>query len=149
MEVILLKDIKDLGKAGERKVLADGYARNYLIPRGLAVEATKEKLKETEEKNLKAQRIKEKEIKAAENLKQQLDGKTIKISLRTGGGDKLFGAVTTKEIADILDKQLKIKIDRKKIEINEPIKHLGEYKIKIKLYSAIQAEVNLVVSSSE
>ena len=95
MEVILLKDIKDLGKAGERKVLADGYARNYLIPRGLAVEATKERLKETEEKNLKAQKIKEKEIKAAENLKQQLDGKTKQIRHSTGGRDKHLGEVPT------------------------------------------------------
>lgn len=147
MEVILLQDIKDLGKAGERKVLADGYARNYLLPRGLAVEATKERLKETEEKNLKAQKTKEKETRAAEELRQQLEGKTIKISLKTGGSDKLFGAVTSKEIANLIEEQLKIKIDRKKIEISEPIKHLGDYKIRIRLYPAIQAEINLIVKA--
>lgn len=146
MKVILLKDIKDLGKTGEIRELADGYARNYLIPRGMAAEATKEKLKETEEKNNKVQKNKQKEILVAEDLKQKLDGKTIKVSLKTGGGDKLFGAVTTKEIADLIDKQLKIKIDKKKIEFAEPIKHLGEYEIKIKLYPAVQAEVKLVVS---
>lgn len=146
MKVILLKDIKELGKTGEIKELADGYARNYLIPRGMAAEATKEKIKETEEKNLKVQKNKQKEILVAEDLKQKLQGKTIKISLKTGGGDKLFGAVTTKEIAELLDKQLKIKIDKKKIEFAEPIKHLGEYEIKIKLYPAVQAEVKLVVS---
>ncbi len=146
MKVILLKDIKELGKTGEIKELADGYARNYLIPRGMAAEATKEKIKETEEKNLKVQKNKQKEILVAEDLKQKLQGKTIKISLKTGGGDKLFGAVTTKEVAELLDKQLKIKIDKKKIEFTEPIKHLGEYEIKIKLYPAVQAEVKLVVS---
>lgn len=146
MKVILLKDIKELGKTGEIKELADGYARNYLIPRGMAAEATKEKIKETEEKNLKVQKNIQKEILVAEDLKQKLQGKTIKISLKTGGGDKLFGAVTTKEIAELLDKQLKIKIDKKKIEFTEPIKHLGEYEIKIKLYPAVQAEVKLVVS---
>lgn len=146
MKVILLKDIKELGKTGEIKELADGYARNYLIPRGMAAEATKEKIKETEEKNLKVQKNIQKEILVAEDLKQKLQGKTIKISLKTGGGDKLFGAVTTKEIAELLDKQLKIKIDKKKIEFAEPIKHLGEYEIKIKLYPAVQAEVKLVVS---
>lgn len=146
MKVILLKDIKELGKTGEIKELADGYARNYLIPRGMAAEATKEKIKETEEKNLKVQKNIQKEILVAEDLKQKLQGKTIKISLKTGGGDKLFGAVTTKEVAELLDKQLKIKIDKKKIEFAEPIKHLGEYEIKIKLYPAVQAEVKLVVS---
>ena len=146
MKVILLKDIKELGKTGEIKELADGYARNYLIPRGMAAEATKEKIKETEEKNLKVQKNIQKEILVAEDLKQKLQGKTIKISLKTGGGDKLFGAVTNKEIAELLDKQLKIKIDKKKIEFAEPIKHLGEYEIKIKLYPAVQAEVKLVVS---
>lgn len=147
MKVILLRDIKDLGKAGEIKELADGYARNYLIPRGMAVEATKEKLKETEEKNLKAQKTKQKEIAQAEDLREKLDGKTVNISVKTGGGEKLFGAVTTKEIAELLEKQLKIKIEKKKIEISEPIKHLGEYEIKIKLYPAVQAEVKLVVSA--
>jgi len=147
MEVILLQDVKDLGKAGDKKVLADGYARNYLLPKGLAVEATKERLKETEEKKQKAQRTREKETKAAEELRQQLDGKTIRISLKTGGSDKLFGAVTSKEIAALLQEQLKVKIDRKKIEVSEPIKHLGDYKIKIKLYLAIQAEVDLIVKA--
>ncbi|HNX28181.1 MAG TPA: 50S ribosomal protein L9 [Syntrophomonadaceae bacterium] len=147
MKVILSKDIKDLGKMGEIKELADGYARNYLIPRGMAAEATKEKLKEIEEKNLKAQKTKQKEVTLAEDIKAKLDGKAIKINLKTGGGDKLFGAVTTKEIAELIEKQLKIKIDKKKIEIAEPVKHLGDYVIKIKLYPAIQAEVKLIVST--
>lgn len=147
MKVILLKDIKDLGKTGEIKELADGYARNYLIPRGMAAEATKDKLKEIEEKNLKAQKTKQKEVTSAEDLKGKLDGKSIQINLKTGGGDKLFGAVTSKEVAELIEKQLKIKIDRKKIEIAEPIKHLGEYVIRVKLYPSIQAEIKLIVSA--
>ncbi|NLF44538.1 MAG: 50S ribosomal protein L9 [Syntrophomonadaceae bacterium] len=147
MKVILLKDIKDLGKTGEIKELADGYARNYLIPRGLAVEATPDKLKEIEEKNLKAQKNKQKEMASAEALKDKLNGKSVQISLKTGGGDKLFGAVTTKEIAELIEKQLKIKVDRKKIELEEPIKHLGDYNIKIKLYQSVQAEIKLTVAA--
>ncbi len=147
MKVILLKDIKDLGKTGEIKELADGYARNYLIPRGMADEATKDKLKEIEEKNLKAQKTKQKEVTSAEDLKGKLDGKSIQINLKTGGGDKLFGAVTSKEVAELIEKQLKIKIDRKKIEIAEPIKHLGDYVIRVKLYPSIQAEIKLTVSA--
>jgi large subunit ribosomal protein L9 len=147
VKVILLKDIKDLGKTGEIKELADGYARNYLIPRGMAAEATKDKLKEIEEKNIKAQKTKQKEVTSAEDLKGKLDGKSIQINLKTGGGDKLFGAVTSKEVAELIEKHLKIKIDRKKIEITEPIKHLGDYVIKIKLYPSIQAEIKLTVSA--
>ncbi len=147
MKVILLKDIKDLGKTGEIKELADGYARNYLIPRGLAVEATPDKLKEIEEKNLKTQKNKQKEMASAEALKDKLNGKSVQISLKTGGGDKLFGAVTTKEIAELIEKQLKIKVDRKKIELDEPIKHLGDYNIKIKLYQSVQAEIKLTVAA--
>ena len=147
MKVILLKDIKDLGKTGEIKELADGYARNYLIPRGLAVEATPDKLKEIEEKNLKTQKNKQKEMASAEALKDKLNGKSVQISLKTGGGVKLFGAVTTKEIAELIEKQLKIKVDRKKIELDEPIKHLGDYNIKIKLYQSVQAEIKLTVAA--
>lgn len=147
MKVILLKDIKDLGKTVEIKELADGYARNYLIPRGLAVEATPDKLKEIEEKNLKTQKNKQKEMASAEALKDKLNGKSVQISLKTGGGDKLFGAVTTKEIAELIEKQLKIKVDRKKIELDEPIKHLGDYNIKIKLYQSVQAEIKLTVAA--
>ena len=147
MIVILLKDNKDLGITGEIKELADGYARNYLIPRGLAVEATPDKLKEIEEKNLKAQKNKQKEMASAEALKDKLNGKSVQISLKTGGGDKLFGAVTTKEIAELIEKQLKIKVDRKKIELEEPIKHLGDYNIKIKLYQSVQAEIKLTVAA--
>ena len=146
MKVILLKDIKELGKTGEIKELADGYARNYLIPRGLAVEATQDKLKEIEEKNLKVQKNKQKEMNSAEALKGKLDGKSIKINLKTGGGDKLFGAVTSKEIAELIEKQLNIKVDRRKIELAEPIKHLGDYIIKIKLYQSILAEIKLTVA---
>lgn len=147
MKVILLKDIKDLGKTGEIKELADGYARNYLIPRGLAVEATPDKLKEIEEKKLKKQKNKQKEQSSAEALKDKLNGKSVQISLKTGGGDKLFGAVTTKEIAELIEKQLNIKVDRKKIELEEPIKHLGDYNIKIKLYQSVQAEIKLTVAA--
>ena len=100
-----------------------------------------------EEKNIKAQKTKQKEVTSAEDLKGKLDGKSIQINLKTGGGDKLFGAVTSKEVAELIEKHLKIKIDRKKIEITEPIKHLGDYVIKIKLYPSIQAEIKLTVSA--
>lgn len=145
MKVILNQDVKNLGKAGDIKEVSDGYARNFLIPKGLADEATVRKLKETEEKNIKNEKKKNKEKAEAEELKQRLDGKSFTIPAKTGGSDKLFGAVTAREVSDILQKELGVALDKKKIEMPEPIKHLGQYKIKIKIYPSIQAEVKVIV----
>lgn len=145
MKVILTQNVKNLGKEGDIKEVADGYARNYLIPQGLAQEATTSRLKETQEKSAREQKQKDKEKSRAEQLKEKLDGKTVKIKAKTGGGDKLFGAVTAREIADVLNQELQVEIDRKKIDLSEPIKHLGQYSIKLKIYPSIQAEITIVV----
>ncbi|ABI69823.1 50S ribosomal protein L9 [Syntrophomonas wolfei] len=147
MKVILIQEVKNLGKAGEIKEVSDGYARNFLIPRGLAEEATKGKVKESEEKKLKMQRKKEKELSEAEKLKEKLQGKTISIKARAGGADRLFGAVTSREISEILQQELGIVIDKKKIELPQPIKQLGEYKVKVKVYPSIQAEIKVIVAA--
>ncbi len=146
MKVILLQDVKNIGKEGEVKEVSDGYARNFLIPKGLVLEATKANLKENQEKNERILNRKQKEKGEAEGLKAKIDGKQIEIKAKTGAGDKLFGAVTAKEIAENLEKQLKVKIDRKKIELKEPIKHLGEYTTSIKIYPSVQAQVKVVVT---
>jgi len=147
MKVILTKEIKNLGKAGEIKEVADGYARNYLLPRGLAVEATTNNIKVGEEKKQKVQKAKDRELAEAETLRDKLDGKTIKVPARAGGGDKLFGAVTSREIAEVIHQEYKLDIDKKKIDLKEPIKHLGEYRVKLKIYPAVQAEITVVVTA--
>ncbi len=147
MKVILIKDVKKLGTTGEIKEVSAGYARNYLIPQGLALEATHTRLKETEEKDLKQQKQKEKEEAAAGVLQEQLDGKSIRLLARTGGSDKLFGAITVKEIAEALQKEHGIKIDKKKIELKDPIKHLGTYEAKVKIYPSIQANIQIIVAA--
>ena len=149
MKVILIKDVKKLGTIGEIKEVSDGYARNYLIPQGLALEATATRLKETQEKDLKKQKQKGKEEAAARILQEKLEGKTVKLMARTGGSDKLFGAITAKEIAEALQKEYGAKIDRKKIELKEPIKHLGTSEAKVKLYPAIQAQIQIIVVEAE
>ncbi len=146
MKVILLQDVKNIGKEGEVKEVSDGYARNFLIPKGLVLEATKANLKENQEKNERLQNRKEKEKGDAIALQAKVDNKQIEVKAKTGAGDKLFGAITAKEIAEGLEKQHKIKIDRKKIELKEPIKHLGEYTITIKIYPSVQAQIKVVVS---
>ncbi len=146
MKVILNQDVKKLGSKGQVLEVSDGYGRNYLIPQGLAEEATKTRLKEIEEKSVKAEKKKNTEKDNAEALKSKLHGQKIQIKAKTGSGDKLFGAVTAKEIAEILQQQYGIAIDKKKIETSEPIKHLGNYTIKVKIYPSVQAELKLVVA---
>jgi large subunit ribosomal protein L9 len=146
MKVILNQEVKKLGIKGQVLEVSDGYARNFLIPKGLAQEATTTKLKEIQEKNVKEEKKKISEKEKAEALKIKLDGKKAEIKVKAGTGDKLFGAVTAKEIADILQKEFGISIDKKKIEIGEPIKHLGTYNIKLKIYPAVQAEIKLIVT---
>lgn len=149
MKVIFIQDVKGQGKQGEIKEVSDGYARNFLIPKGLAEEATKTRLKEIEERSEKQRKTLEREKAEAVKIKQMLDGKEVTIKARTGSGEKLFGAVTPKEIAETLQQQFKINVDRKKIELHDPIKHLGEYPVKIKIYPSIQAEIKVIVAASD
>lgn len=144
MKVIFLKDVKGKGKAGEVKEVADGYARNHLLPNNLAIEATKSNLqalkakKRSEEK--KAQQIKQE----AEQLKEKLEKMEVKITAKAGEGGRLFGAVTNKQIADVLKKQ-NIVIDRRKIELDEPIRSLGYTKVPIKIHPEVTATLNVHV----
>jgi large subunit ribosomal protein L9 len=147
MKIILTKDVKNIGREGEIKEVSDGYARNYLIPRGLAAEATATKVKESQEKDLREQRKKTRELEEAQELKAKLDGQAVSVAVKTGGSDRLFGAVTAKEIAEVLQKQFGIKIDKKKIDMTESIKHLGEYRLKLKIYPSIQAEIKVIVKA--
>lgn len=147
MKVILTQDVKNQGVKGQVIEVSDGYARNYLLPQGLAEEASKTKLKEIQEKNLRESKKKDKEKEDAEKIKAKLNGETIEITVKTGGNDKLFGAVTSKEIAESIQEKLGIKIDKKKIEIAETIKHLGEYTVKVKIYPSVQAELSLLIKA--
>ncbi len=147
MKVILIQDVKKIGQKGQIIEVSDGYARNYLIPQGLAEEGTKTKIKEAQEKSVREEKKKSREKEQAEALKARIDGKTVQIKVKTGAGDKLFGAVTAKEISDILQKEFGVPIDKKKIDIPEAIKHLGEHTIRLKIYPSVQAEVKIVVAS--
>lgn len=147
MKIILIKDVKNLGREGEIKEVSDGYARNFLIPKGLATEATATKLKESQEKETREKKKKTRETEDARALKEKLDGQTVAIAVKTGGSDRLFGAVTAKEIADVINQKFKVNIDKKKIEMTDPIKHLGEYQVKLKIYPSIQAQLKIIVKA--
>ncbi|MBN1662696.1 MAG: 50S ribosomal protein L9 [Deltaproteobacteria bacterium] len=144
MNVILVDNIASLGKAGDRVKVSDGYARNFLIPKGLAVEATSNNAKVIEHKKNSILQKNAKEKKKAEAVKEQLAGMICTIERRVGEQGKLFGSVNTKDIETALQKQ-GVEIDRKHIVMDDVIKALGEYPIKIKLHSGVDVEVTVAV----
>lgn len=147
MKVILLKDVKDLGKAGELVNSKTGYARNFLFPKGLAIEATPANLKQWEEEQKGIEDKKQKEKEAALELKAQIEKITVELKGKGGEGGRLFGSITSKDIADKLKKQYKLDIDRKKIELKDNIKSAGITNVDVRVYPEITAslKVNVVI----
>ncbi len=145
MKVILLQDVKGQGKKGEMKEVSDGYARNYLLPRNLAAQATADNLNalKIKEKAAAAKAAKEKAL-AEENAKK-LEEVQVIIRARSGGSGKLFGAVTSAEIASALKEQFGIDIEKNKIVQAEPIKTYGSYTVKAKLGYEVSGNINLLV----
>jgi len=145
MRVILLKDVPGQGKRGDVINVAEGYARNYLFPRKLACEASREKMKELAERQ-QANALKEKQIKQeAEELAARLEKITVLVPAKAGEGGKLFGSVNNKDICDAIVSQHRIKLDKKKVVLKEPIKQLGEYTVVAKLHPDVQAGIKVRV----
>ena len=144
MDVILKADVKGLGKKGEKVKASDGYARNFLFPKGLAVEANAQSLTELRNREQSNQHKIDMEIAAANDSKAKLQGKVVKITAKAGNNGKLFGSVTSKEVAAEITKQYGVKVDKRKI-IMDDIKNFGSYKIEVKLYTNIVAEMTVMV----
>jgi large subunit ribosomal protein L9 len=144
MKVILLEDVERLGRRGAILNVANGYGRNFLIPRKLAVPATDANMKFAEVQNKKVQVEEAKEEKSAAELKSELENVSITIPMKSGEGEVLFGSVTSANIADALEKQ-GYNIDKRRIELEEPIKRLGDYQVSVKLHRKIAAEVKVSV----
>jgi large subunit ribosomal protein L9 len=144
MNVILKSKIEKLGEAGEVKEVKDGYALNYLIPKGLAMEATPKNIRISEQEKKHQVAIKEKEKEGFLKLAEKLNSHSYTVSKRTGEEDKLFGAVTTQDIAEAI-KAEGIEIDKKSIELEEPLKKLGVFQIPIKLHPQVKANVKVWV----
>ena len=145
MKVILLKDVKGHGKKGELCNVSDGYARNFLFPKKLAVEADNAAMNELKNREQAAAHHKQEEINAAKETAAKLEGKTVTIKAKAGSNGKLFGSVTSKEIASEIAKSLGIEIDRKKMSVAD-IKNFGEYTAEIKLYTGITAKITVKVT---
>lgn len=145
MKVILLKTVPKVGKEGTVANVADGYARNYLFPRGLAIVAERSQLAALEKKNAHLAAKTAGQKSAAEALAAQLNGKTIRIAGEVGGQGKLFGAVTSEKIAQEIATQLGQTVDRKAIALHDPIRRLGTYAIELDLHREVSATVTLVL----
>ena len=145
MKVVLLADVKGQGKKGELVNVSDGYARNFLFPKKLAVEADNSAMNELKNREEAAAHHKKEEIAAAKATAEKLNGKSVKIIAKAGASGRLFGSVTSKEIAAEIKKSLGVEIDRKKMSVAD-IKNFGEYTAEIKLYQGISAKITVVVS---
>lgn len=144
MKVILQKDVKGQGKKGQLVEVSEGYARNFLFPRNLAVEATGGNIKNFEQREKSDQKKKEEEKEQAEQFAKELERVTITIPAKTGEGGRLFGAVSTKQIADAL-KKAKLDIDKRKLILDEPIKTLGITRVPVKLHLDVMGTLNVHV----
>lgn len=148
MEVILREDVEKLGSRGQVVKVADGFARNFLLPRRLAVPATEANRKIVEQERQAALRREAKEKSAAEDLAKMLSSVTLTTTQKAGEADQLFGSVTAKDIAEMLEKQ-GYSIDRKKIILEHPIKTLGEHKVTLKLHREVSIEIPVIVNKEE
>ena len=145
MKVILLENIDNVGKKGETQEVKDGFGRNFLIPRHLAIPATKGNVKNLQEHARKLIDRKDRELKTAEVTKQRLDEASLTIKHKAGQDGKLFGSVTVKELAEAIKRVLGIEVDRKSITLDQPIKMTGAYTVDIHLEKGISAQVKVEV----
>ena len=145
MKIILLQDVKSLGKKGEIVEVASGYARNYVLPKKLGVEATEKnlndiKLQKAHEEKLAAQRLAE-----AQDLAQKLESVQITVSMKRGEGDRVFGSISAKEIAEAAAEQHGLELDKKKIQVEEPIRSFGRFEVPIKLHPEVTGRLYVLV----
>ena len=145
MKGILTQDVKKIGKKGEIINASDGYAKNFLFPQKLAVPADAQNLNELKAKQASEKHKKELETEEAKKIAEQIKQIKITIKAKIGENQKLFGSITSKEIAEQIEKQIKIKIDKKKITLKDPIKTIGEYPIEIKLYEGVSLKTTVQI----
>ncbi|MCI6867710.1 MAG: 50S ribosomal protein L9 [Lachnospiraceae bacterium] len=145
MKVILLQDVKALGKKGDVVEVSEGYARNMLLKKGMGIEATGKNMNDLKLQKANAEKIARETLEAAQSLGKEMEGKSIKIAVKTGEGGRIFGSVSSKEIAEEIKKQLGYEIDKKKIQIDNPIKALGVTNVSIKLHTKVTAELKVQV----
>ena len=145
MKVILLQDVKSQGKKGDIINVSDGYARNFLLTKGLGVEATQKNLNDVKLKKANEEKVAAEELKKAEDTREKLKSVEVTVHIKAGADGKTFGSVSSKEIAEAVKEQKGMELDKKKIVVKDPIKALGDYVITVKLHPEVQGEFTLHV----
>jgi large subunit ribosomal protein L9 len=145
MKVILTEDVKSLGKKGEIVEVSDGYARNFILKKNKGLEANGKNLNDLKLKKANDDKIAREQHEAAEELKKQVEAGQIQLAIKTGEGGKAFGSVSSKEIAAAVKEQLNLEIDKKKVQLKDPIKALGTFTVPVKLHPKVTAELKVNV----
>lgn len=148
MEVILLEDVKSLGKKGEVVKVSDSYARNFILPKKLGLEANNKNLNDLKLKKANDEKIAKEQLEAAKKLAGEMEEMSVKMKIKTGEGGRTFGSVSSKEIAEEAKKQLGLDIDKKKIVLDEPIRTPGTHIVMVKLHREVQAKLKVVVNEA-
>jgi large subunit ribosomal protein L9 len=149
MKVLLVQDVEKLGHAGEVKEVSGGYGRNFLLPKGFAVLATRGQVKQAEDRLAAQHKRDQAARKDAEALAARISGQTLRFTARVGELDRLYGSITNADIAEKIQSQLGVEVDRRKIDLDESIKRIGIYPIKIRLLAGLEPMVNVVVEGQE
>lgn len=149
MKVVLLQDVKALGKKGELVNTSDGYARNFLFPKKLAVEAGAQVMSELKSKDDAKRHQIEVDTQNAKDVAKKLESTVVKIKATAGADGRLYGSVTSKEIAEQLAAQHKIEVDKRKISLSEPIRAFGSYSLDVKLYTDVVGKINVIVTDDK
>lgn len=145
MKVILLQDVKSLGKKGDIVNVSDGYARNMLLKKGLGKEATGQNMNDLKLQKANAQKVAQENLEASQALAKELEGKEVKIAVKTGEGGRIFGSVSSKEVSEAVREQLGKEIDKKKLLMEGPIKTLGVTQVAVKLHAQVTAQIQVHV----
>ena len=145
MKVILLEDVKSLGKKGEIVNVNDGYARNFILPKKLGIEATSKNINDLKLQKAHEDKVAAEQLAAAKVLAEELKDKSVELKMKVGEGGRTFGAISTKEIAAAAKEQLGYELDKKKISVDEPIKSLGVHNVPIKLHPKVTTELKVHV----
>lgn len=149
MQVILLEDLKGKGRAGEVVKVNDGYARNMLFPKGIAIEATAANMKLLEQQREKIEAQRAMDLERAKEIKEKIEGGTVTLKAKAGDSGRLFGAITSQDIANAIKDTFGVEIDKKKIELSAPIKELGTSSVNLKLFGGVAAKCNVQVEAAE
>lgn len=147
MEVILIQDVKALGKKGDIVKVSDGYARNYILPKKLGLEATKQNLNELRLQKAAEAKKQQEILEEAQELAKKLNDITVRVTIKAGEGGKTFGSVSTKEISNAVKEQYGYDFDKKKLQLSEPIKNAGSYTVPVKLHPKVTAQMKVKVEA--